>query len=485
MSSVKQETLKGVKWSFFEKIAVQGIQFVLGIIMARLLSPSDYGLVAMYGIFFAISQTFIDSGFSSALIHKQDRTETDYCTVFYFNIAISAFFYIILFITAPWIAEFFHESLICPIIRVQAITLIINSFMAVQMTKLTIDVDFRAISIRSIISSIGSGIIGVILAYIGFGVWAIVIQGICNSVINVFFIWVYCKWIPRKRFSIKSFKDLFSYGSKLLASGLLNTIYSNLTTLIIGKFFTSKDLGVYNRGQSIPGLYVNNFNGAIQRVMFPILSRFQDDDEKLIHYYREYIIMVSICSFFVCALIAAVGRPLVLFLLTSKWEDCIIFLQLSAFALMFDHLNIINHTLLLAKGRSDLFLKLELIKKPIFVAILISSIPFGVIGICVSSIITTQVAISINTYYTGKIFHYGYFKQIKDYLPIFFLAVLACLPAYLLSKTDLYPLLSLLIGCIISTLCYYAMLRKNPYFANIISLIKERIPIFKNNVTSK
>ncbi|WP_455541583.1 lipopolysaccharide biosynthesis protein, partial [Prevotella fusca] len=312
MSSVRKDTLNGLKWSSIEKFSVQGVQFLLGIIMARLLSPSDYGVVGMCSIFYAISQTFIDSGFNNTLIQKKDRTEEDYCTVFYFNIVIAIIFYVLLFLAAPWIASFFHNDILKSIIRVDAITLVINALMAVQMTKLTIEVNFKAISIRSLLSSIGSGLLGVLLAYLGWGVWAIVAQGIACSLINVIFIWIYCKWIPRKSFSKESFYGMFSYGSKLLASGLINTIYSNLTTLIIGRFFSAKDLGVYSRGTSIPGLVVNNLNGGLQRVIFPILSRYQDDDEKLVYYYKQYIAIVSLCVFFSCTLLAAIGRPLVL-----------------------------------------------------------------------------------------------------------------------------------------------------------------------------
>lgn len=475
MPSIKQETLQGVKWSAFERFAVQGIQFVLGIILARLLSPADYGIIGMHSVFLAVSQTFIDSGFSSALIKKLDRTEDDYCTVFYFNIAIAVGCYILLFFGAPWIAEFFNTEILCPIIRVQSVTLIINSLMAVQVTRLTIDINFKALSNRSILSAVISGLAGIILAYIGWGVWALVAQGVIASVINLIFIAVYCKWIPTRPFSKKSFNELFSYGSKLLASGLINTIYSNLTTLVIGKKFTPADLGEYNRGTSIPSLPVNNINGALQRVLFPILTRFQNDEEQLVAYYRKYIGIVSMGLFFICCLIAAVGRPLVLFLLTDKWESCIIYLQIFSFAIMFDHLSIINHTLLLAVGRSDLFLKLEIIKKPVYIAILFAAIPFGVLGICISKIISNQAAVIMNTYYTGKIFKFGYLAQVKDFSPYLLYSIIACLPAYLFTLLELPYIISIIFGCTTSPVLYWLLLRKNPYMVEIIDMAKNKI----------
>lgn len=473
MSSVRKDTLNGLKWSSIEKFSVQGVQFLLGIIMARLLSPSDYGVVGMCSIFYAISQTFIDSGFNNTLIQKKDRTEEDYCTVFYFNIVIAIIFYVLLFLAAPWISSFFHNDILKSIIRVDAVTLVINALMAVQMTKLTIEVNFKAISIRSLLSSIGSGLLGVLLAYLGWGVWAIVAQGIACSLINVIFIWIYCKWIPRKSFSKESFYGMFSYGSKLLASGLINTVYSNLTTLIIGRFFSAKDLGVYSRGTSIPGLVVNNLNGGLQRVIFPILSRYQDDDEKLVYYYKQYIAIVSLCVFFSCTLLAAIGRPLVLFFLTAKWEECIIYLQLGAFALMFDHLSIINHTLLLAKGRSDLFLKLEIIKKPVYILILFSAIPFGVLGICISKIITAQVAVILNTYYTGKFFNYGYIEQVKDFSSLFICSIVACIPAFLLSFSTIPVIFNIILGSVMSCFIYWVLLRKNQYMQEVLSMVRK------------
>lgn len=472
MSSVRQESIQGVKWSAFEKFAVQGIQFVLGIILARLLAPSDYGVIGMHGIFIAVSQTFIDSGFSSALIRKLDRTEDDYCTAFYFNIVIAIVCYAILFLIAPWVGEFFHTPILCSILRIQSTTLIINSMMAIHVTRLTIDINFKALSYRSILSTIVSGIVGIVLAYIGWGVWALVTQSLLASVINLIFIWIYCKWYPTKPFSKDSFRNLFSYGSKILASGLINTIYSNLTTLVIGRQFTATDLGVYNRGTSIPSLPVNNINGALQRVLFPILSRYQNDEQQLMAYYRKYIAIVSMSLFFICCLIVAIGRPLVLFLLTSKWESCIIYLQIFAFAIMFDHLCIINHTLLLAVGRSDLFLKLELIKKPVFIAILFAAIPFGVLGICISKIISTQAAVMMNTYYTGKLFKFGYWAQIKDFYPYLLCSIIACLPAFLFSFLDIYPILSLIFGIITAPLLYWLMLRKDENMHEVLGLAR-------------
>lgn len=479
MSSVKQETLSGVKWTAVEKFSVQGIQFLLGLIMARLLSPSDYGIIGMLGIFFAISSTFIDSGFGNALIRKIDRTETDFSTVFYFNIAISIICYIILFAIAPWVGSFFKMPVLCSILRVQSVNLILNSLMGIQVAQLTIDINFKALAKRSMLSSIISGIFGVILAYYGFGVWALVYQSILCTLINLVFIWIYCKWKPRCEFSRKSFHELFSYGSKLLMSGLLNTVYVNLTPIIIGKYFSASDLGYYSRGTHLAKYPGDNINGVLQRVTFPVFAKLQKDDKHLIHVYRKYICITSMCIFFGCVLMAAIGKPLVLLLLSSKWEDAIVYLQIYSFSIMFDHINSINLNLLQVKGRSDLFLRLEVIKKAISTIILFVSIPFGVIGICVSKIIYTQIAVFINTYYTGKLFGLGYVEQFGDFGKFLLLSVVACLPAYLFTFVDLPNIVLLASGTLSAILLYMAFLRKNSYMREVLAMVRKIIPFVK------
>lgn len=475
MSSVKEDTIKSVKWTAIEKISVQGIQFLLGLIMARLLTPEDYGTVGMLAIFIAVSQTFIDSGFSSALIRKNDRTEEDFCTVFYFNIVIAIGCYALLFIASPWIADFFHIPILSPILRVQSVALVLNSLMGVQVAKLTIDLNFKALAKRTVYASLISGVIGVILAYVGWGVWALVAQTIVSSLINLVFIWIYCKWYPRLGFSKKSFHELWNFGSKLLASGLLHTVYSNLTPLIIGRYFSSKDLGVYSRGTHLAQYPAQMTNDVLGKVTFPILAKIQDDDEHLIHVYRKYICVSSMAIFFGCVLMAAIAKPLVLFLLTEKWESCIVYLQIFCFSIMFDHICKINLNLLEVKGRSDLFFKLEVIKKAISIAILFASIPFGVIGICVSKVIYTQIAVFINTYYTGKLFHLGYVSQLKDFSGFLVIAIIACLPSYLLSFLSMPYLLNLVLGSVVAVILYWFLLRKNKYMVEVLVMLKDKI----------
>lgn len=477
MSSVKEDTIKSVKWTAIEKFSVQGIQFLLGLIMARLLTPEDYGTVGMLSIFIAISSTFIDSGFGNALIRKIDHTEADYCTVFYFNIIIAIVCYSILFVAAPWIADFFHIEILCPILRVQSVSLVLNSLMGVQVARLTIDLDFKALAKRNVMASLLSGVIGIVLAYIGWGVWALVAQTIISTTISLVFIWVYCRWVPRQGFSRQSFNYLWNYGSKLMASGLLHTIYTNLTTLIIGRYFSSRDLGVYSRGTNLASYPVNITNDVLGKVTFPILAKIQNDEGHLVSVYRKYICVTSLVIFFGCLLVAAIAKPLVLLLLTAKWTECIIYLQIYCFSIMFDHVCRINLNLLEVKGRSDLFLRLEIIKKTISILILFASIPFGVIGICVSKVIYTQIAVFINTYYTGKLFNLGYLTQLRDFSGYLFKSLIACAPAYLLTFLPLNNILALALGCLSSVLLYYWMLRKDGYMIELLGMVRGKLKI--------
>jgi O-antigen/teichoic acid export membrane protein len=475
MSSVKEETVSGFKWSAIERFSLQGVQFVLGLIMARILNPEDYGIVGMLGIFFAIAQSFIDSGFSNALIRKPDRKPIDFDTVFYFNIVLGAFCYGVMFLIAPYVADFFNTPILKDVLRVLAINLFISSLCAVQSTRLTINVDFKTQAKISLTSAVTSGVIGVVLAYNGFGVWALVYQSIISAVVRAILLWGFSKWRPRLQFSTTSFKAMYAYGSKLLLSGLLHTLYMNMTTLVIGKFYSAKDLAYYSRGEGWASLPSTNITGIIQRVTFPIFAKIQEDDARLIGGYRKMICITSLAIFFGMMLMAAIAKPLVLILLTDKWASSIIFVQIFCFALMFDHLCQLNLNLLQVKGRSDLFLKLEMIKKTISFAILLASIPLGVVAICLSKVLYTQIAVFINTYYTGKLFGLSYRQQFKDYMPYFVKAVISCLPAYLLSYVAISPYFQLPIGVIMSIVIYYSLLRRDMYMIELKEIVLAKI----------
>ena len=475
MESIKEQTIKSAKWNALERLSIQGIQFILGLIMARLLTPNDYGIVGMVAVFFAISQSFIDSGFSTALIRKPDANEKEFSTVFFFNIVVAIFFYVALFISAPYIADFFNQPVLRPIVRVQAVTLIVNSLIVVQVAMLTIKLDFKSLAKRSVCATLISGLVGVSMAYAGFGVWALVFQNVLSSIINLIYTCWICRWIPRERFNVQAFKELGAFGSKLLASGLIHTIYVHLTTLAIGKFYSPKDLGYYSRGQQIAELPNTTINGVLQTVTYPILAQIKDDDTHLVAVYRKYIKMTSLVIFIFCGILCALAKPFILLLLTEKWLDAVPYLQIFALTCMFDHLSTINLNLLKVKGRSDLCLRLEIIKKIIAFGLLCASIPLGVMAICLSKFIYNQIALVINTYYTGKLFGLGYITQLKDFIPYFFITMLACIPSFLLSYTYLPNVIILIFGGGISLFLYVMILKKDNNMREIVQLAKEQI----------
>lgn len=472
--NLKDQAINGAKWAAIEKFSLQIIQFVLGIILARLLSPSDYGTVGMLGIFIAISNTFIDSGFSSALIRKLERTEDDYSTAFITNFAISLFFVLVLVAVAPWVAKFYDMPILCPILRVQSLSLILYALVAVQTAKLTAEVDFRTLAKANLIASPLSGVIGIVLAYIGWGVWALVCQNLLSAAFRLIFIVLQCKWFPRWRFSKQSFDELWGFGKNMLGASLLTSIYFNLDSLVIGKFFTPASLGNYTRGTQIAKLPVDSINGVLNRVTYPVLAKLQNETDRLIAAYRKYIKLTSMCIFFCCILMAALAKPLVLFLLTDKWLDAIIYLQVFSFAIMLDHLCVINLNLIKIKGRSDLILKLEVIKRVISFAILFAAIPFGVLGICISKVIYSIIAVYINTYYNGKLFGMGFLSQFNDYSKYLILSLLTCIPAFIITLLGLPSVVALIVGSAVSISAYMLLLRKDDMMKESVQLVLSR-----------
>jgi O-antigen/teichoic acid export membrane protein len=477
MGDIRNQTIYGLKWSALERISVQGIQFLIGVILARLLPPSDFGVIAMLTIFLAISQTIIDGGFSNALIRKVDRTEADYSTVFIFNIVIGILLCLIVVWAAPYIAAFYEMPQLSSVMKVLALTLLFNSFSVVFYAILTINIDFRSIAIANFVSAIISGVIGIVMAYQGWGVWSLVFQSVSRSVINALLVAVLAKWRPKFFFSRVSFVEMFSYGSKILISSLINTVYANLTPMIIGKFYTSKDLGYYDRGRQFGVLPINYIVQTYERVTFPIMSQLQNDDTRLIDAYRKYIKSASLIMFIVVMLIIALAKPIILLILSAKWVEAIIYLQLFCVAEMFNHVTRLNLVLLQVKGRSDLFLRLEVIKKAISLSMLLCAAPFGIIPICISQILYSQIAMYINTYYTKKLFGLSYLMQVKDFSKYLIFAVVACAPAYLMVVFDIPSLLSIIIGSVIALALYTKVLLWNDsIFKEMRSVIVAQLP---------
>lgn len=421
--SLKSKTVKGVVWSSIERFSTQGVQFLIMIIMARLLTPKDYGLIGMLAIFLAVAQSLIDSGFSQALIRKQDRTDVDNSTVFYFNIVVSSALYLILFIAAPFVADFYNQPELTSVMRVVCLGVILNSLAVVQRALLTVRIDFKTQAKASLSAAVISGCIGIVLAYCGFGVWSLVVQQLLNLSVNTLLLWIFSKWRPIAVFSWKSFHELFAFGSKLLASGLLDTLYRNIYPIVIGKLFSASSLGHYTRAHQFSEFPSSNVTGIIQRVTYPILCGIQDETERLETVYRKFLKLSAFIIFPLMIGMSAVARPFIDIALGTQWGFCGQLLQIICFAMMWYPIHAINLNLLQVKGRSDLFLRLEIIKKILGITVLCITAPFGLVVMCYGQIFNSIVALVINTYYTGKLINVGFIRQMKDLLPTILLSL--------------------------------------------------------------
>lgn len=417
--SLRSLTVKGMIWGAVGKVAGQGGQFVISIVLARILMPEDFGLIGMLTIFIAISGSFIDSGMSSGLIQKKNRTDVDFSTVFIFNFIVSISFYLILFFSASLIAKFYSMPQLIPLTRVLALNIVINALAIVQRTRLIIDINFKTISKIDVVSLIIGGIIAIILAIKGMGVWALVMQNIIGSVISTILLWVTKKWKLSFIFSRQSFKNLFGFGSKLLITSIIRQIMQNIYNLIIGRVYLASELGYYTKAKGFAQLTSGTVSSILNQVTYPILASLQDDKQRLVSVYKRLIKMISFLIFPAMTLVALLADPFIRIFLTDKWEPAIILLQLICFAWIFNPISAINLNILNSIGRSDLFLKVDITKIPIVIITLFITVPLGVKAIVIGNVVTHVIAFFINAYMPGKLFGYGAINQLRDMAPIF------------------------------------------------------------------
>lgn len=453
-NNLKQQTKKGLYWSFFNQFSNYGMQFCVGIVMARLLSPSDYGITALPGVFLAIAAVFQDSGMAGALIRKPEIEEKDYSTLFLYSIGMGIVMYAALFFASPYIASYFETPVLIPLVRVTALTFLWGPITTVQYVILKRKLDFKTPTKISIATKIFSAIVGITMAYMGYGLWALVISGVLSGFLNLILIVWAVRWYPRTGWSNESFKYLWGYGNKMLASSLLETAYSNITPLFVAKYYSPADLGVYNRARNYAIMPSQNVTGVIQNVTFPVLSKMQDDDESLARNYRRMLKTTAFVVFPLMMLLAGLARPLIITMITAKWEACIILLQLLCFSLMWYPIHSINLNLLQVKGRTDLFFRLEVIKKIIGLSILVVTLPLGLVVFCIGGIISSLVCLAVNTYYTGKLINVGYLKQMRDLFPTFFLSLVLFGVILALNQFISNYLLQILVGGTIGSLVY-------------------------------
>lgn len=475
--SLKDKAVSGIIWTSIERFGTYFIQLVIGIIIARILSPEDFGVIGMTSIFMAIANTLLDSGFGNALIQNRERNETDYATAFYFNILIGILLYIFLYYAAPFIASFYKTPILQAVCRIIGITLILNSLTIAQTAKLTAEFKFKELSYINILTQFITGLLGILAAYWGAGVWALVLQNVGSCFLRIIFIEYITRWIPTKKFSIQSFKRMFSFGSKILCSGMINTIYSNLYTLIIGKVYNTTQVGYYTQGDKFAVLPSTTLLNVIMKVAYPLMAEVQDNTEKLRIAYKKFLRIPIFILYPVLTGLIIYADPLIRILLGEKWLPCVPILQILCIGTFFDPLTHINLNVLYVKGRTDLVLKLELIKKTIAFVILFAMIPLGLWWLCAGRVFYGFIAYIINCHYTKKILDFSFWKQMKYNIPIITKSILMGSICILSTWIINIPLLKLIIGSIIGIISYIliAIISKDESYLDIKHIIRNRV----------
>lgn len=468
------KVLNNLLWRFLERCGAQGVTFIVSIVLARILDPTVYGTVALVTVFTTIMQVFVDSGMGNALIQKKNADDLDFSTVFYFNIVVCLALYGIMFAVAPFIASFYEMPELTPIVRVLSLTLIISGVKNVQQAYVSRNMLFKRFFFATLGGTVGAAVIGIWMAYRGYGVWALVAQNLFNLTLDTLILWLTVKWRPKWVFSFKRLKGLFSYGWKLLVSAILETVYNDLRQLIIGKLYTSDDLAQYNRGEQFPKLIVSNINTSIDSVLLPTMSSEQDHKERVRSMTRRairtstYLMMPMMIGLAVCA------EPLVKLILTDKWLPCVPFLRIFCFTYAFFPIHTANLNAIKAMGRSDVFLKLEIIKKVVGMITLLSTMWFGVMTMAYSLLFMSFVGQLINSWPNRKLLDYKYSEQFKDMLPQIILSLSMGAIVYCVSFLDLSSIVTLCIQILLGVVIYIGLsaLFKMESFEYVLGIAK-------------
>lgn len=428
--SLKDKTVKGTFWSGIDNVVQMGVAFVVSIVLARLLSPDDYGLLGLIAVFTAVCQALINGGFTTALIRKKDASDDDYNTVFISNLGMSLLLYVVIYLCSPAIANFFERQELVALTRVSSLGMIIGALALVQQTRLTKRIDFKTQTKITIIASVTSGVIGIVMALLDFGVWALVAQHLSSTSLRTILLWFFNKWIPRLRFSTQSFHELFGFGWKMMLSGILDTVWKELYQVIVGKFYSPATLGQYTRAKQFSQLFSKNLTTVVQRVTYPVLSNIQDDKERMVSAYRRIIkttmFVTAISMFF----LGAISEPLLYCMIGPKWHEASTYLPLICISGSLYPLQAINLNMLQVQGRSDLFLGLEIVKKVIGLIPLSVCIFYGVMPMLYVNLVTSLICYFLNSYFTGKLLGYTSFMQLKDIAPSYGLASLIAVSVF-------------------------------------------------------
>lgn len=431
--NLKEKTIKGLSWSFIDNIAGSGITFLVGIILARILSPSEFGVIGILSIFLAVSNTIIDCGFSNALVRKIDVTDKDYNTVFYVSVVLGILLFLFNFSLAPFISQYFKQPILIPLTRVLSLVLIINSFSIIPKTIFVKKVDFKSQAVISTVSSLSSGIIGIIMASKDFGVWSLVAQILSRQFIYTLFLWIKSSWFAKKEFSIESLRDLFAFSSKLMVSGVIDTIYTNISQIVIGRVYSANQLGQYTRAQQFQSIFSSNLTSVIQRVTYPILSEIQNDENYLKDIFRRIVKMTMLITFFLMFGLAAISKPLIVNLIGIKWENAANYLFILCLTGSLYPLHSLNLNILQIKGRSDIFLNLEIVKKIIGIVPILMGIYISIGSMLWGILVISVISYILNAYYSGRLIDYNIDEQTKDVLPFFIISFLTSSIVWLIS----------------------------------------------------
>ena len=435
--SLKNKTIKGVGWSAADALLGQGVTFIVGLVLARLLSPDEYGLIGICLIFTTVLNGIVDSGFSNALIRKKEVTDEDYNTMFTTNMAISVVLYVLLFISAPLVSNFFHRIELTALVRVTGLILFFNALSITQVTILTKNIDFKTKTKASLVSAIISGVIGIVMAFMGYGVWSLVAQQLSKQLLYTLCLWVLNKWWPKFTFYNDSFKYMWGFGWKLLASGILNNVWNQLYQVVIGRCYTSSTLGHYTRANEYASIFSSNLTLIVQRVSYPVLAEIQDDKERMVQGYRK-VIKITMFVTAVCMIsLGAVSEPLIYTLIGTKWQEAATYLPLICISMSLYPLHAINLNILQVLGRSDIFLYLEILKKIVGIVPIVIGIFCGIYYMLLTSILTGVISLYLNTWYTGKTLNYSFWKQLRDIAPSYFTALVIALAVYFLKYLSL------------------------------------------------
>lgn len=457
MNTVKNSILKNFIWRFAERCGAQLVTFIVSIVLARILAPEDYGTIALVTVFTTILQVFVDSGLGTALIQKKDADDLDFSSVFFFNFAVCLILYLCMFISAPFIAEFYNDVSLTPVVRVISLTIVMSGIKGIQQAYVSKHMMFKRFFFSTIGGTIFSAFFGIALAYAGFGVWALVAQQLSNMVIDTLILWLTVKWRPKLMFSWTRLKGLLKFGWKLLVSALLDTGYSNLRNLIIGKMYSSSDLAFYNQGDKFPKVIVTNINTSIDSVLLPTMSSVQDDRVRVKNMTRRAIKTSTFVMAPLMMGMAFCAEPIVRLVLTDKWLPCVPYLRIFCITYMFWPIHTANLNAINAMGRSDWFLKLEIIKKIMGMTILLSTMWFGVMAMAYSLLVSNVLSQIINSWPNRKLLNYSYLDQVKDFAPGILLAVFMGVCVYFIGYIPLPTILTLVIQIIAGAAIYIVL----------------------------